>query len=644
MAHRKKFSSVTSNYVRRLGKGKIPVPQLPRDYPWKLLSAVQNDLASYLDSDEEALLTQIIRDRDFDAYLQLDDVWGLQKINVLPPELYSSDQNSAKYQLASLIKKFQFPSDKTLRQEAAFEKFEAAEEQCFAFNATGFNALCSGSEFTADVLTYARGFLLKLLGDSCPTKEILTRWSRHGPGANLDTSKNSGIYFKYDQWPYSCTQRALPYAQFLIATDKRWLGALEDSYRTRFKIPKYRILNQQKFWEDVFNVVEGNKIAFVPKSAVIDRTIAIEPSMNLMLQLGVDGYIRSRLKRFGLDLDSQKVNRDMAELGSLVDSNDSFVTLDLAAASDTISLKVCEMLLPPNWYDYLLKLRSPTGTISGKKFSYEKISSMGCGYTFVLESAIFAALVYAAHKAANYDCVFSEDAIVYGDDIICRKGPSSFVLKALNLGGFKINTDKSFFEGPCRESCGSDWLMGRDIRPISVKTLPASAPELFVDRNRLKRYMALMFGITNSHVVQLLDSWIPPKLKGVRGPYSNESFDSYLHSTVDEVRFSLYGNESTTKSAVRWKYGYWFFPILVTRARRHVPFIKYFGKSIRNPHNFLFRKLMHDLSPDVRSLGWKSDLKRTSSSSRFTVMRSHSATVGASSSETSYWSSDYSLT
>ena len=82
----------------------------PKDYPWKVFSSLVEDLKQFLSLDDHALLTQIIRDRDFEAYSLLDEMWGLQSINShsggILPEL------RAKYQLASLLKKFQFETDR----------------------------------------------------------------------------------------------------------------------------------------------------------------------------------------------------------------------------------------------------------------------------------------------------------------------------------------------------------------------------------------------------------------------------------------------------------------------------------------------------------------------------------------------------
>jgi len=591
--------------------------RLPKDYPWKVLGSLTTDLAGYLLEDDIALLSQIIRDRDITAVSILADWWGLQNVSIRPEtDLSHISILRAKYQLSAILKKFRFDTEKHVRKAKALEKFFQAEEVCASYNHSGYKDLCWGAtEEDACVFTYAKSFLEKLLGNLSPTKQIVTFWSRHGPGSNLDTCEGeSSSYFKYENWPYSCTKAALPYARFLIETDKRWLGYLDDSYRERHNLPKHAVLDQKVFWENVLKVVEGNRITFVPKDARTERSIAIEPAINLMLQLGVDGYIRSRLKRYDIDLDDQEKNQVMALQGSLDPSLRGYVTLDLAMASDTISLKLCEKLLPWQWYRYLCAIRSPKGTIGDETIEYSKISSMGNGFTFVLESAIFAALSFGAIKAQSGSCDFKRDLSVYGDDVIVRQDVSDLVVRTLNNAGFTINTEKSFFKGPVRESCGSDWILGKPVRPVLLKDTPTDVMELFVDINRLQRNLHLRWGIEESKTVKMMKRWIPPQFKGSVGPVSDTEFESHLHSSRPS---GYYDN-------CLWEYS--------RLVRKPV--------AMKAP-NFLARKLMHDLRGEKIAPGFVSRRKAISGGSRFKVCKSYSYTLGESYSIADYWQSNY---
>lgn len=599
-----------SNSRKNRRKGKPFRESLPKDYPWKVLGWLSEDLSHVLSIDDRTQIASVVRSRDLDQLFDLVQSWGLQR---MPDMRDSVATKRAKYQLAALLKKFQFPTKREARLALAKEKFLAGEEQCAWFNREGFSKLSVALEsWMVNVFTYARSFMEKLLGYELPSLDVMTERSRHGPGATTDTEHGCvSSYHKFEKWPYRCTAAALRYARLLISSDERWLGALEDDYRCRFGIPKHYILNRQVFWDSVFEVVDGNRIAFVPKDARVERSIAIEPTMNLYLQLGVDGFIRRRLKRWGVDLDSQEKNQKLAFRGS-VEQNDPFVTIDLANASNTISVRLCELLLPREWFTHLMNLRSPKGNLNGLTLSYEMISSMGNGFTFALESAIFTSIIIGVMRETN-GSINTDDFAVFGDDLIVRQSLADRVIEALSNCGFKINTDKSYLSGPVRESCGTDWFQGKPVRPVFLSDTPHEVDELFSDINRIKRILELRWCIEESKTVQMLSQYIPENFRDCVGPYSDEVFDAYIHSASPQVPY-----------------------------RRCV--YKY-KRLIRKPieveaPKFQFRKLMCDLHP-VPLPKPKWDKRLTSSGGRFNVLRRGAYTLSKCYSVSSNWRSEY---
>lgn len=604
--------SVSNNCLNR----KVQV-RVAKEYPWRVLDRMVEDLACSLDTESVQLLKGIARNRDLSSYLGLSETWGPQSST---SSGLSVDKFFARYQASALLKKFQFPTDAESRRSTALKKFKEAENACRAFNDFHSKQLAFLTDpIELSCFTYAREFLSKLLGEELPEADKLTLWSRHGPGSNLDTKERRiSLYDKYRSWPYSCTSGALEFARLSISSDERWLGALEADYREKHGIEPWRILNQEVFWSNVINVVPGNRITFVPKNSLTDRSIAIEPCMNLYLQLGVDGYIRRRLKRWGVDLDNQEKNQELARVGSSEwTSSDPFVTLDLAAASDSISLELCRLLLPPQWYRYLIRLRSPVGVCDGEVISYEKISSMGNGYTFALESAIFTAIVYAVEKELKGR--FNRDEVaIYGDDIIVRQSSSLLVIQMLNRCGFALNPEKSFIQGPFRESCGADWFNGTSVRPVFLTSNPSTVMELWCDANRLRRILSLRFMGFEFKVCNLIEEWIPEQFNDCTGPLSDEDFDSYKHVPIPTVRY---------------RNGLWKFKRLVATQKR------------LKGENFLFRKLMHSLRQTApspfHSKTW-GGMKVTDAGSRFAITKPGSVVVGYSSSPASYWQDEYS--
>lgn len=205
-------------------------------------------------------------------------------------------------------------------------------------------------------------------------------------------------------------------------------------------------------------IVRGNLVTTVPKNAKTNRVIAIEPDWNMFFQLGVGGAIRKRLRqRFGvLHERSSEVNKILARKGS----EDGFLcTIDLKSASDTVSLALVEALLPECILSHVLALRSPVGWMDGREVTYEKVSSMGNGYTFELETALF----YCISRAA------AGHAAVFGDDIIVPSASYHLVSDVLRFCGFEVNTKKSHYDSPFRESCGGHYFSGVDVTPPYVR-------------------------------------------------------------------------------------------------------------------------------------------------------------------------------
>jgi hypothetical protein len=593
--------------------------RIPKDYPWKVLNTLVDDLRHCFTDSEIIEVKRIIRKRDYAAYLELSEAWGPQGIT---PDDVPSGVFFGRYQVASLIKKYRFAGDNKARRDAALEKFFAAEDACAKFNQSGWNALATLTDpLELCAFTHILGFLNRLLGATLPDQAALTHWSRHGPGANLDTKdRNTSLYHKYSEWPYSCTERALGHAREVILADERWRGALEDDYRERNNIPKHVIINQEEFLSAVLTPVSTNRITFVPKNSQTDRSIAIEPSMNLYLQLGVDGYIRRRLKRWGVDLDSQTKNQELARIGSLYwDHPRSFVTLDLAAASDSVSTELCRLLLPSQWYAYLMDLRSPNGCVAGEEIKFNKISSMGNGYTFALESAIFAAIVYGCIKAVEGH-VNRDEFAVYGDDIIVRKHISDLVVRMLNLCGFNINQAKSFTQGPFRESCGADWFKGTSVRPVFLTEKPSTVPDLWCDHNRIRRVLALKAMEYNSETCKLVTRWIPQLFERFTGPASDMDFSSYLHAPKPSVTVRRHSTVRFSRLVVSYRPG--------------------------KGSSFFFRKLMHPLRSNAEiSSPWNfstwGGVQVSAAGSVFTITSLKAVVVGVSPSYTDYWCEEY---
>jgi hypothetical protein len=278
-------------------------------------------------------------------------------------------------------------------------------------------------------------------------------------------------------------------------------------------------------------IVEGNRLDFVPKNDDISRSICVEPTLNMFYQLGFGNILSSRLRDYwGIDLKYQQFkNRELARRGSL---DESFSTIDLSSASDSISLKMLEWLLPRDFFAWLKLLRCSSSRLPNKeRLALNMVSTMGNGFTFPLQTIIFAGVVLSAMKLDGIAPIFPRGLHqgnfgVNGDDIVVPKSCTLKVLRLLHLLGFKCNKEKTFVEGPFRESCGGDFREGRNIRGVYIKTL--NGPHDYYSVINQLNLFSTRTGILLPSLVQLLLSkvrYLPVPVwendnSGVKVPFS----------------------------------------------------------------------------------------------------------------------------
>jgi hypothetical protein len=588
-------------YIRPGKKVEVEKLRLPKNFEFKVLGKIVSDLETTANEttfssnisnslqNDFRIVKQAIRNRDIKAIVRLASSLGTQGMLTNREISCRSDALAffLQYQLSCFLKKYPFKGIDT--KKTAIDKFLMAESTCARFNKINHKALLSMNDTAHPILggmiESLRADILFLLGD-VPNIERVETSALHGPGMSAASDTDRGCttsYYKWSSLPYSITASAVPYAREAISNDPRWIGALDHWYRSRCN-NYYAPIDVEDFWRRIFKVIDGSRITTVPKSALTDRTIAIEPLMNVYLQLGVDRLIKRRLQKcWHIDLSDQHWNQTLAKKGS---ETGLYATIDLSAASDTISLKICEMLLPPAWYNLLLDLRSPKGELQGIKCSFDKISSMGNGFTFALESLIFASLVrHVRRRKLNH----SEYA-VYGDDIIISSDCAKDLIEALEYCGFSINTDKSFTSGPFRESCGTDWFLGFNVRPVFLKRRIRDARDLFYVHNSLSLLESNLFwawGIHFKTTRQYLRTFIPKRYKRIFGPPS-ELLDGYLFSS---------------RKVLGVKNNRWHLAL--------IPVANVFN------HNtgFLFRKLMASLKKAITPYRWDKNRSLTTGNS-----------------------------
>lgn len=417
--------------------------------------AIFNFLSS-IDTPRALTVWLMYKHRNHDALAGLD----------IDPGTYNNGyQFRLDYTATTFLSKASFLRTSFDRKKVAVAKFLQYEDLCRRTNrrfvSSALDPLNHGSNVW--LLNATKRKIQQILGDfSCDEFVDEANW---GPGVStLVKGEEVSGYNKFRD------ERGITRELYSFLSD--WFPVAYPSWHT--------YLSSRFGAEKWYNHQVGNVIVTVPKNSKTDRVIAIEPGFNLWFQKGIGSMIRRRLRRFGIDLNSQTTNQNLARSGSLTGL---LATVDFSSASDSISREVVRELLPPRWYQILDICRSKVGkTSDGSIVQWEKFSSMGNGFTFELESLIF----FAAASAVSEYLADDSPISVFGDDVIIGAPSYSLFSEFAVYLGFRVNESKSFSSGHFRESCGSHYYSGIDCKPIFLKERLTNVETIFKLANNVR--------------------------------------------------------------------------------------------------------------------------------------------------------------
>jgi len=433
------------------------------------------------------------RSREMLSQLESGNYLEIVSATVNPMDYTNADTFSRDYLCAELMSKFPAWDLGIDRSDVARKKFFEVEEHLAEIRFRGNPKLSCGLNTTTvlAVMATASRKVQKILGDV--NLDEVHSFFAFGPGASTSLPKRRGdAAFKFGAATPHMTYNAVPLADALVRAHPTW----------RFKA----------------EVVPGSKLITVPKNAKTDRTICIEPDLNMYFQKGIGKVIRRRLNRWGLlKPDAQQYNAELAREGS---ANGRLATVDLSSASDSIHLELLGQLLPPDWSNLVELTRSPQVVLpSGDLHLLRKVSSMGNGYTFELETLFFYAL-----SSALIDLLSTSDmdrrCTVFGDDIIIAVELVPALEEVLDWLGFTLNRKKTFSSGPFRESCGKHYFAGTDVSPFYVKQPVNSVLRKYWAANAIRRYSRMTWGLDARWrpVYDRVVGSIPSKFRGYQIP------------------------------------------------------------------------------------------------------------------------------
>ena len=391
----------------------------------------------------------------------------LKEIKVNPrdyedPMIYYWDN-----QLVCLLSKYPFQGSEDAGDVAALEDLLSCERKNAETNAI-WRSLDEQHPLYESVEAVSRR-IHELMGPAPLTQEVIDRGS-WGPGVNalfdFDFTR-TGPEYKFAAKP-TLTPYIIPIASTVVASAPLWEQGLNLFHGTANR----------------FVLVPGNVFSTVPKKFEVKRGICMEPMLNLWLQMGVESVLLERL------LDSDRVNLRTSSmynqmLAAVGAATGIFCTVDLKSASNNVCRAPIRSVISADWNALLVSLASEYGLLpaalrnkmSGQNvpesIKYEMLSSMGNGFTFLVETLLFRAIVTSVvpgtwSKTDRGMKITWPHVAVFGDDLVFPSAYYTKVVDLLVLFGFTVNEDKTFRDGPFRESCGKDYHGTKMVRPLYI--------------------------------------------------------------------------------------------------------------------------------------------------------------------------------
>lgn len=376
---------------------------------------------------------------------------------------------------SSLMKKFEEPNDKVAkeRREACINDFLRRNSQTptnigYWKRQVGYASLTLMNELRCTFANWLMGAVFSL-NDG---------WV--GPGESFAPSQGHTSALAKFSREIEVTPSALPLLRKYFRRSNRYQG---------------------RFIDLEFKIVPGNRVTTVRKNNEKDRVICTEPSGNMILQKALGAMFRRVYRKTtGRDLNYvQDLHKRIVREGHW--NGKSIVTIDLSAASDSISMLLVESVLPPWVVELIQSVRSPLFCLVQDDGTYKTypariVSTMGNGFTFELLTLVMSALC---------DSTGGEWS-VYGDDIIIETAFAEDLIRKLEILGFAVNIDKSCIGVPQLESCGAFSFDGLEIKRYEAEWCEHESDVCSV-MNKLLDLHDFYKGLHDDLAVKLWDMW-----------------------------------------------------------------------------------------------------------------------------------------
>ena len=349
--------------------------------------------------------------------------------------------------------------------------------------------------------------------------------------------------------------------------------------------PDYDPSNYVKNWDPSCGTSSRTaRIKFVRQDVRKSRTICMEPNTymwaqqhyRLVLEEMIDvGYLKDKVV-----LKNQQVNQFAAYYGSLTRLVD---TIDLSAASDSVSWDLVSRIFPTRILKFLQGTRTSTALTPDGPYSVKKYAPMGSALCFPVQSVVYSSIIiYAARlyyrengmEIPPLEKLFNTEYFeygelqpfrVYGDDLVIDTKITDIVIRVLSELGFSINMEKSFTgDHPYRESCGEHYVNGSEVTPILYRVKhyrnkidPRALDSLIGAANVFYAagYLSVRRFIVHLCLATPMSGYKKPFAKGNPIPFTYDLTDSSkLHTKQRHLNSHLYPRLRYNENLQKWEF------------------------------------------------------------------------------------------
>ena len=373
-------------------------------------------------------------------------------------------RHKCQYQLESFFKRYQFANDKFTDQQLvdlSLRKFLETQERI----ATPLPLTLRGKM----VLKEARLIAKSILGHYDKSEHVHA--CRFAKEACVGHTRRYSYLDRKLQGPITGSHEHIKFLEDAANDDPMLAGMVGKATKT----PVDRLI-----------------LTFVPKSFKSKRAVMPDTLAGSFYSSGLGRIIEKRLRSYGLDI--RRLQQRHGILARESSKHGRLATADLSSASDSLTLELLKRMLPREWYRAVVYGRVSKCKFGNSTLKLESTCTMGLGHTFPLQTLVFYCLLRAiGNLVGKAHCVIS----VYGDDLIYDTTLHRYVEQIFPELHLILNKEKTYATRAelFRESCGSDYYLGCDVRPASIEAEHNDFPR--------RLFCEFLYGLINS----LLRRW-----------------------------------------------------------------------------------------------------------------------------------------